>query len=241
GTEPRALTAEAAAGRPTAEHREDVLEVRLAGATPAEGGAAPGAVAHPGATPSPAEGGEDVIEPPVAARAAGGEPGTAAGHRADGVVLTTLLRVGEHGVRLADVLELLLGRGVPLVAVGVVLLGELAVGLLDRRLVGVLVDAEDGVEVLVQPVLTGHVPSFRPSRLLRVGDGHAGGPQDALAGTIAGLEHGDDGRRRRVARQRLVARVPLGVHECLVDVRVEGLALGADALQAVLAQSLLEL
>mgnify|MGYP006964495298 CR=1 FL=1 len=58
----------------------------------------------------------------------------------------------------------MLGGGVPFVAVGVVLLGELAVGLLDRRLVGVLGDTEEGVEVLVQPVLTGHVSSSRSSR-----------------------------------------------------------------------------
>src|SRR5699024_9322414 len=135
-------------------------QVRLATA-PAEGGAAPGAVTHARtATPSAGEGAEDVLETPVAARAAGGEPGTAAGHRADRVVLLTLLGVGEDGVGLAHVLELLLRLGIPGVAVRVVLLGELAVGLLDLGLVSVLADAEDGVEVLVQPVLTGHVPSF---------------------------------------------------------------------------------
>jgi hypothetical protein len=63
-------------------------------------------------------------------------------HLAHRVVLLALLRVGEHGVGLADVLELLL-RGVPGVLVGVVLARELAVGLLDRGLVGILGDAED--------------------------------------------------------------------------------------------------
>jgi hypothetical protein len=66
-------------------------------------------------------------------------------HRPDGVVLLPLLRVGEHGIRLTDLLEALLGVRVPGVLVGVLLAGDLAVGLLDRRRVGVLVDAEDRV------------------------------------------------------------------------------------------------
>src|SRR5690606_16439762 len=110
-TEAGALPTEAGWPAPT-EHREDVLEVRLTAPTPGEGGAAPGAVAHPGAAPAPAEGGEDVLEAPVAARTTGGEACATTGHRADRVVLTTLLGVGEDGVRLTDVLELLLGGGV---------------------------------------------------------------------------------------------------------------------------------
>ena len=71
---------------------------------------------------------------PAGAAGPRAEAGAAAGHRPDGVVLLALGGVGEDGVRLTDVLEALLGRGVPGVLVGVVRAGELAVRLLDRRL-----------------------------------------------------------------------------------------------------------
>ena len=48
-----------------------------------------------------------------------------------GVVLLALLGVRERVVGLLDLLEALLGRAVAGVAVGVVLAGQLAVGLLD--------------------------------------------------------------------------------------------------------------
>src|SRR5699024_5961668 len=86
-----------------------------------------------------------------------GEPGAAGAHGADGVVLLTLLGIIEHRVGLADLLEPLLRLGVIGMVVGVVLPGLLAVGLLDLLRVGVLGDAEDRVEVLVEPVLSGHV------------------------------------------------------------------------------------
>ena len=82
-----------------------------------------------------------------AAAAAGPAPAAAAGLRpcpglrvdvlghlaevvAEGVVAAARLRVGQHVVRLVDLLEPLLGAGV-LVDVGVVGAGQLAVGLLD--------------------------------------------------------------------------------------------------------------
>ena len=77
-------------------------------------------------------------------------------HGADGVVLLALLGVGEHRVRLADLLELRLRGGVTGIRVGVVLARELAVDLLQLRVAHVLGDAEHLVEVLVEPILTGH-------------------------------------------------------------------------------------
>ena len=58
------------------------------------------------------------------------------------VVLGALLGVGEHVVRLVDLLEALLGRLVARVHVRVVLAGELPEGRLDLLLGGVLLDAE---------------------------------------------------------------------------------------------------
>src|SRR5699024_4140484 len=87
---------------------------------------------------------------------AGGEPRPASGHGAQRVVLLALLGVGEHRVGLSDLLELLLGLGVPGVLVRVPGAGELAVGLLDRGGVGVLGHTQRRVEVLLQPVLSSH-------------------------------------------------------------------------------------
>ena len=74
----------------------------------------------------------------------------------EAVVFLPLLLVAEHRVRLVDLLEAL---GLLLVVAGdvrVVLLGQLAVGLLDRRLVGVLGDAQRLVEVFHLSGLIGH-------------------------------------------------------------------------------------
>src|SRR5205085_2954064 len=76
------------------------------------------------------------------------------------VVLLAALVVGEHVVRLGDLLEARLGLGLSLVRVGVELARELAVGLLDLVGRGVLGDAERLVEVLLQEVPGAHrVPS----------------------------------------------------------------------------------
>jgi len=58
------------------------------------------------------------------------------------IVLCLLVRVGQHGVRLVDLLEVLLGIRVAGVQIGVILFGELAVGALDRLRIGVPVYAE---------------------------------------------------------------------------------------------------
>src|SRR5690606_33718889 len=146
----RSPAAEACAGL-AAEHLQQVVEVGVRAASAAGGVAARGAVA------AAEHGGEDVLEAggPGAALA-GGEACAAGAHGADRVVLLALLGVVEHRVGLADLLERLLHLGVVGVAVGVVLPGLLAIGLLDLLRVGVLGDAEDRVEVLVEPVLSGH-------------------------------------------------------------------------------------
>src|SRR5919106_66999 len=72
------------------------------------------------------------------------------------VVLTALGVVGENGVRLGDLLEPLLRFLVALVRIGVILLGELAIGALYLVLRGVVRDAEDLVVVLVHPVTRCH-------------------------------------------------------------------------------------
>ena len=61
------------------------------------------------------------------------------------VVAGTFLLVGEDGMGFGDFLELLFGFLVAGVFVGVILEGELAVGLLNLIIRGVLGDAEDFV------------------------------------------------------------------------------------------------
>jgi hypothetical protein len=63
------------------------------------------------------------------------------------VVQALLLLVGEHLVGLVDLLELLLRLGVARVAVGVILEGHLAIGLLDLLGAGAALDAKDFVVV----------------------------------------------------------------------------------------------
>ena len=75
--------------------------------------------------------------------------------RAQEVVLLALLRVGQDGVGLVDVLEPLLGGLVAGVAVRVMLPGELAEGLLDVGLGGAPRHAQD---LVVVPVLHGQAP-----------------------------------------------------------------------------------
>ena len=88
---------------------------------------------------------EDLLE------AAGGEAAEAAalleGGVAEAVVLGATLGVGEHLVGLRGFLELLLGGRVARIAVGVMLEGDLAVGLLDLLRVGAAIDAEHFVIV----------------------------------------------------------------------------------------------
>src|SRR5699024_9662475 len=78
------------------------------------------------------------------------------------IVLLALFGVVEHRVGLTDLLEALLGVGVAGMAVGVELAGLFAVGLLDLVRARLLRDAEDRIEVLVEPVLLGHVMRLLP-------------------------------------------------------------------------------
>src|SRR5699024_5611143 len=176
----RASAAEAATL--AAEHPQQVLDVGLAAGT--------GRGARAGLTGTEHRG-EDVLEAASAGAAlARGEPGAAGAHGADGVVLLTLLGVVEHRVGLADLLEPLLRLGVVGMVVGVVLPGLLAVGLLDLLRVGVLGGAEGRVEVLGEPVRSGHV------RLL---------PGAAGRGRVGGVTGAGPAGRWSTGRPRLVS------------------------------------
>ena len=89
------------------------------------------------------------LNPPAAAERA---PAAEAREHAAGVVLLALLGVRERVVGLLDRLEAVLGLRVVGVAVGMVLAGQLAVGLLDLLRGGVPGDPEHVVEVLGQSV-----------------------------------------------------------------------------------------
>ena len=81
----------------------------------------------------------------------------------EAVVLLALLLVGEHGVGLGDLLELVLRFLVPLVLVGVELLREIAIRLLDLGLGRGLLHAEDLVVVLL-----GHRAKYTYGESLRL-------------------------------------------------------------------------
>ena len=154
-----------AAGCPAAlaEHAQDVVEVGVRAARAGGEAAATAGDAARARAAAAEHGGEDVVEAGAGGAAlARGEAGAAGAHGADRVVLLALLGVVEHGVCLTDLLEPLLGLRVAGVAVRVQLLGLLPVRLLDRGSVGILRDAEDRVEVLVEPVLSGHVSRLLP-------------------------------------------------------------------------------
>jgi hypothetical protein len=68
------------------------------------------------------------------------------------VIFLALLHVGQGGVSLRDLFELLFGLVVPRVGVGVISLSQLAIGLLYLFGGGFRADTEDLVEVLVDPV-----------------------------------------------------------------------------------------
>jgi len=68
------------------------------------------------------------------------------------VVRGAFVRIAQHLIGFGDELELLLGRFVAVVAVGVALHGELAVGLLDVGFARVFLDAEDDVEILLHAI-----------------------------------------------------------------------------------------
>src|SRR5262249_35672012 len=104
-----------------------------------------------GSRPTPAAAaGEEVLENVLEERSESGvaESGAAAGARgAEAVEVSALVRIGQDGVRLVDLFELLLGVFVAAVAIGMVLHRELSVGLLDLGLAGPAIDAEHLVVV----------------------------------------------------------------------------------------------
>src|SRR5438034_912099 len=94
-----------------------------------------------------------VLDAEPAARLTGSLLGVALPVGAERVVAAALLRIGEHLVRLVDLLEAV-GRVLALGDVGMVLAGQPAEGGLDRLVVGLPIDAEDLVVVLE---LDGHI------------------------------------------------------------------------------------
>src|SRR5262249_40392259 len=88
-----------------------------------------------------------VLHAEPSARLTGGLLGVALPVGAERVVAAAFLRVGEHLVRLVDLLEAV-GRVLGLGDVGVVLAGQPAEGGLDGLVVGLPVDAENPIVVL---------------------------------------------------------------------------------------------
>src|SRR6185437_2735042 len=159
----------------------------------------------------------------VAAGAGHPDP-PAAEHRARLVVLLAPLLIGQDVVGLGDLLEALLGLRVALVGVRVILAGQLAVRLLDLVRGRTLGHAEGLVVVLLEEVLgaqraslrrfwsaSGRAGAVRTLCVLRLAVGrpvvwrgsgaiswlrhrHPGGPHDAVAHLVAGLQDLHAGR-----------------------------------------------
>ena len=108
---------------------------------------------------------ENVVETTRAVSA--GREACSAAHRANLVVFLAGRGVRQNRVRLTDFLKTRFGLGVAGVGVRVEFTGELAIHLFQIRVRDVLRDAENGVKVLIEPVLACH---GRPSsRLFRGG------------------------------------------------------------------------
>src|SRR5438034_583018 len=130
-----------------------VAEVGSGGRAPASGGA--------GCSPAE-EGVEDVAEAPESGTEACPEPTLARNPRpAEQVVSLPALWVGQHLVRLVELLEPLRGRGV-LVDVGVPLLRELAVGALDLGVARVAHYPQDFVIIAFRDHAAARLRKARP-------------------------------------------------------------------------------
>jgi len=132
-------------------------------------------------------GAEDRSEIDAAEEVLGREAGNA--REAASVVLGPLLRVGQDGVRLGDLLEPLLGVRL-LVTVRVVAQRELAERVLDRLDVGVVGDAQYLIEVAPLSRHAGVLDRFLLLRfgVLRVDDA-AARPRPSRPGRTAGRAH----------------------------------------------------
>src|SRR5690606_7386293 len=86
------------------------------------------------------------------------------GGMAEPVIGRALLRVLERVIGLVDFLELVFRFRVPGIAIGMVLHCELAIGALQRRLVGALLAAENLVKVAFGQVFSPTVRSRRSAR-----------------------------------------------------------------------------
>src|SRR5690606_32998641 len=102
---------------------------------------------------------EDVAEAAEALEPAEASLPEGAALVAEAIVAAALLRVGEAGIGLGGLLELLLRLGVPRVLVGVILKRELAVRALDLGGGRGPIDAQDFVVVALQVPSTLSAPS----------------------------------------------------------------------------------
>src|SRR5690606_32162710 len=179
------------------------------------------------------------------------------------VVFGAFGRIREHGVGLADGLEPFLGLGVPRIGVRVQITGEFAVRLLDLLGGGVGGDAQFLVEVLFDPLPLAHraSPPFPIAarsraagslirrtgiriRCLRCcgfgrGSGIGGGVGRGITHAVGHSDH-------RVPQHPLAEAVTLTHHHAdhrivpgafvlygLVQIRVEGIALGPEFLESL--------
>ena len=115
-------------------------------------------------------------------------PQTATSPLTKHVVLLLHVGIVQHLVRAVDLLELL-GGVLAGVGVGMVLLGELAVGRLDLLGVGAAGDAEDLVEIPAGRSPSGHVEGG--------GEGSLGGVRSISTGMADGRSAAANGRRWR--------------------------------------------
>src|SRR5690606_5569484 len=107
---------------------------------------------------------EDVLEAGERARVEADAALTADAGVPEAVVRGPLLRIGEHGVRLGGLLELLLGFLAALIAVRVVLEGELAVRRLQLGFRDVARDTENLVVVTLAHALATFTIAARSRR-----------------------------------------------------------------------------
>ena len=128
-------------------------------------------------------------------------PPPAAGRGAEAVVVGALVRIGQDGVRLADLFEAVFGLLVAGVLVGVVGPREVAVGLFQITVAGVARDAEDRVVVA-----GGHLRELGEGRKSRAPGRSGRGSVRLAGGAGVGHRHGDHGRPQDAPVQHVAPR-----------------------------------
>src|SRR5215471_1988254 len=192
---------------------------------------------------------EQVTQVEPAEPAAGPAGGRHPEQRACLVVLLALLLIGQHVVRLGDLLEALFSPRIPLVRVGMVLPREVAVRLLYLSWLRGLWHAQSLVVILLQVVFRAHLASLGSLVSLFSGfplggvsasvrscgglrDRHPGRAENPLAHLVARLEDLHAGVLRDIRRVAVCQR--------LVDLGIERVAPLAIADQSELAERCLQ-